>query len=538
MPTLRCDQTPSWKQLLAHAQQHSQMPALSALFEQDAQRFQRFSFAAPAVFADLSKQQITTPVLDSLLSLARECQLETKRDAMFRGDEINITEGRQVLHTALRGGANSPHYNEVQGVLTEMLEYAEQIHNQSQITDIVNIGIGGSDLGPRMAVQALEPFTQTDKRYHFVSNVDGFDLASVLQKLRPQNTLFIIVSKTFTTQETLSNAHSAKAWFEASGGTDLADHFIGVTTNIEAASAFGIQRTFGFWDWVGGRYSVWSAVGLVLAMAIGAKSFRAFLHGARQMDEHFMQTPLEHNVPVLLGLVDVWNRVFLQRSSRCVAPYHQGLARFAAYLQQLEMESNGKGVDILGNAVAYPTSATVWGEAGTNGQHAFFQMLHQGTDIIPVDFIIAKEAIYPAATLPEQVINQLKTQHQILLANALAQSRALMIGKTSEQALAEFAGKPSTGINALTLAKHRTFPGNRPSTTLLLQNLSPESLGALIALHEHRTFTCGAIWNLDSFDQWGVELGKTLAKDLLPRFKTGQTENLDASTAELLKRIR
>jgi glucose-6-phosphate isomerase len=389
-----------------------------------------------------------------------------------------------------------------------MLEYAERVRDDIAITDVINIGIGGSDLGPQMAVLALEQYRAPGKRFHFVSNVDGHELSAVLRQVRPANTLFLIASKTFTTAETMTNAASARAWFVASGGTDIASHFAALTTNVEAARSFGIETTFGFWDWVGGRYSLWSSIGLPLAIAIGAQAFRDFLAGAHAMDEHFRSAPLESNLPVRLGLLDVWYRNFLGFTSRCVAPYHHALRRLPAYLQQLEMESNGKRVDREGAVLPFATSPVVWGEPGTNGQHAFFQMLHQGTDVIPAEFIAVRDAAH-----------DLPGHHEQLLANALAQAQALMQGQ-------EDAGG------------HRDFPGNRPSTFFVLEQLDPKSLGALIALYEHRVFVSGAIWGINSFDQWGVELGKMLAKDIAPRFSTGDTRGLDASTAALVARLR
>jgi glucose-6-phosphate isomerase len=363
-------------------------------------------------------------------------------------------------------------------------------------------------------------------RFHFVSNVDGHDIVPVLKHLKPESTLFIIASKTFTTQETMANAQVAKAWFLANGGTDTRKHFVATTTNVQAAAAFGIDTTFGFWDWVGGRYSMWSAIGLPIALAIGAGNFRALLEGAHAMDQHFRTAPLEHNLPVQLGLLDVWYRNFHGFTSRSVAPYHQGLKRLPAYLQQLEMESNGKRVDLDGEPLPYGTSPVVWGEPGTNGQHAFFQMLHQGTDVIPVEFIAVKQPTHGESDLQAK-----------LLANCLAQSQALMLGKTTEQALGEKAPTASKSLDAQTIARHRTFPGNRPSTTLVLEHLTPRSLGALIAMYEHRVFTSGALWRINSFDQWGVELGKALCNDLLPRLASGDTAGLDASTAGLLRRL-
>jgi glucose-6-phosphate isomerase len=378
-----------------------------------------------------------------------------------------------------------------------------------------------------MAVPALDAFASKAIEYHFVSNVDGHDIAPVLARLQPESTLFVIASKTFTTQETMANAEVARQWFTAHGGHDVARHFVATTTNVQAAAAFGIDTTFGFWDWVGGRYSMWSAIGLPIAIAIGEANFRALLAGAHAMDRHFAEAPLESNLPAQLGLLDVWYRNFHRFSSRSVAPYHQGLRRLPAYLQQLEMESNGKGVDLEGQPLPYQTSPVVWGEPGTNGQHAFFQMLHQGTDVIPVEFIAVRKPSHPHASL-----------HVKALANCLAQSQALMLGKGIDQARGERAPTASSAIDPDTLARHRSFPGNRPSTTLVLEALTPRSLGALIALYEHRVFTSGAVWGINSFDQWGVELGKDLCNQLLPRFDTGDTTGLDASTAALLRHLR
>jgi glucose-6-phosphate isomerase len=434
----------------------------------------------------------------------------------------------------------APFNAEVHGVLDAMLAYVETVRDTaaSGIKHIVNIGIGGSDLGPQMVVPALDAFAHPGLAMHFVSNVDGHDIVPVLRKLKPAETLFIVASKTFTTQETMANAHAAKAWFEAAGGTDTAKHFVATTTNVEAAATFGITTTFGFWDWVGGRYSLWSAIGLPIALAIGADNFRALLAGAHAMDQHFAQAPAAKNLPLLLGLIDVWYRNFHHFTSRSVAPYHQGLKRLPAYLQQLEMESNGKRVDEAGEPLPYATSPVVWGEPGTNGQHAYFQMLHQGTDVIPVEFILVAHATHGMAGLHGPLLAQLERQHTMLQANGLAQSQALMQGKTSAQAQSETAPTASKTLDAATLAKHRTFPGNRPSTTLVLDQLTPRSLGALIALYEHRVFTSGALWGINSFDQWGVELGKALCNDLLPRLASGDASGLDASTAGLMKRLR
>jgi glucose-6-phosphate isomerase len=538
----RCDRTAAWAALHGHFQAHGRGLDLREAFARDPTRFQALSFEAPEVFADLSKNLLDAATLHFLLDLARECGLEARRDAMLAGESVNLTEGRAVLHTALRAPRGAaPFSGEVHATLDAMLAFADEVRATAPgglggpggtpgpvaITDVVNIGIGGSDLGPRMAVAALDTFGQDGPRLHFVSNVDGHDIDAVLRGLDARRTLFIVASKTFTTQETMANAHAARDWFDAQGGTDRAAHFVGVTTNLKAAAAFGITRTFGFWDWVGGRYSLWSAIGLPLAIAIGSANFRAFLDGAHAMDRHFATAPLARNLPVLLGLLDLWYRNFHGFASRSVAPYHQGLHRLPAYLQQLEMESNGKGVDLDGAPLPYGTSPVVWGEPGTNGQHAYFQMLHQGTDVIPVEFILVRQ---PA--------HALRDQHAKLLANGLAQAQALMLGKTTDQALAEHAPTASATLDRAVLARHRTFPGNRPSTTLLLDELTPRSLGALIALYEHRVFVSGALWGINSFDQWGVELGKALCNALLPRLDSGDVAGLDGSTAGLLQRLK
>lgn len=544
----RCDETPQWALLQGHYQARGRVLDLRCAFAEDAARFAHFSQQAPHVFADLSKNLWDRQAEALLLDMARACRLEHSRDAMFAGQAVNSTEGRAALHTLLRRprGLALPGdepfvaqaLQEVHATLDAMLAFAEAVRADAQITDIVNIGIGGSDLGPQMVVPALDAFVHPKLRFHFVSNVDGHDIAPVLRRLDPARTLFIVASKTFTTQETMANAHAARAWFLANGGTDIARHFVATTTNLEAAGKFGVTTTFGFWDWVGGRYSLWSAIGLPLAIALGADGFRALLAGAHAMDRHFATAPLEQNLPIQLGLLDVWYRNFHGFTSRSVAPYHQGLRRLPAYLQQLEMESNGKCVDLDGRPLPYGTSPVVWGEAGTNGQHAYFQMLHQGTDVIPVEFIAVKTPDYGPAPLADDVRAALLDQHTKLLANCLAQSQALMLGKSTDEALGEKAPTASKALDATTVARHRTFPGNRPSTTLMLDQLTPASLGALIALYEHRVWTSGALWGINSFDQWGVELGKALCNQLLPRFGTGEAAGLDASTAGLLARLR
>jgi len=535
----RCDRTAAWAALAGHYQAHGRGLQLAEAFARDARRFETLSFEAPEVFADLSKNLVDLATLRFLGALVDECALPERRRAMLAGEVANPTEGRAVLHTALRApkGAGTPFNAEVHGVLDAMLAFAEGVRARAEagaLTDVVNIGIGGSDLGPAMAVRALEAFRHARLSFHFVSNVDGHDIAPVLARLDPRRTLFVVASKTFTTQETMANAAVARAWFTAAAPqAPVAEHFVGVTTNLQAAAAFGITRTFGFWDWVGGRYSLWGAIGLPIAIAIGGTRFRELLAGAHALDRHFADEPFERNLPMLLGALDVWYRNFHGFTSRCVAPYHQGLARLPAYLQQLEMESNGKGVDLAGEALPFGTSPVVWGEPGTNGQHAFFQMLHQGTDVIPVEFIAVKRAAHPHADLQAK-----------LLANCLAQGQALMLGKTAEAAAAEKAPTAAADIDRSVLARHRRFPGNRPSTTLVLDELTPRSLGALIAFYEHRVWTSGALWGINSFDQWGVELGKALASELLPRLdaaapgaRPGDTAGLDGSTAGLLQRL-
>ena len=520
----RCDRTMAWGALAGHFEAHGRAFDLREAFARDPRRFETMSFDAPEVFADLSKNLVDAATLRFLADLARECGIEAQRDAMLAGAPINNTERRAVLHTALRAPPGSaPFGAEVHAVLDAMLAFAESVRARAEgmaparLRHVVNIGIGGSDLGPQMAVLALAGVAHPGLSFHFVANVDGADLASVLARVAPAETLFVVASKTFTTQETMANAETARAWFLAHGGARIEEHFVAATSNVEAAARFGITRTFGFWDWVGGRYSLWSAIGLPIAIAIGAERFRELLAGARAMDEHFAQAPVERNLPMLLGLVDVWYRNFHGFTTRCVAPYAQALQRLPAYLQQLEMESNGKRVDRGGAPLPFATSPVVWGEPGTNAQHAYFQMLHQGSDVVPVEFILLGRSSAVASGIAAEAVER---QHRMLLANGLAQSQALMEGRSSGD------------------EPHRDFPGNRPSTTLLLERLTPRSLGALLALYEHRVFTSGAVWGIDSFDQWGVELGKVLASDIAQRLASGNTEGLDGSTAGLLQRLK
>ena len=536
----RCDETAAWAALKVQFSATGKTFDLRDAFAADPQRFEHFSQDAPHVFADLSKNRIDAQTQTLLVDLARQCSLEEHRDAMFAGELVNCTEQRAVMHFLLRDPPNLPVtkapsaikniaslQSEVTLAREAMLAYAEQVRLDVGITDIVNIGIGGSDLGPQMAVLALGQFAVPGKRFHFISNIDGQELEGVLAQCQPASTLFLIASKTFTTAETMTNARSAKAWFEAGGGRDTARHFAALTTNVAAANAFGIRTTFGFWDWVGGRYSVWSAIGLPIAIAVGGEGFRAFLAGAHAMDEHFRTATLAQNLPVRLGLLDVWYRNFHGFSSRSIAPYSSALRRLPAYLQQLEMESNGKGVDMHGQTLPFETAPVLWGEPGTNGQHAYFQMLHQGTSVVPVEFVAVKKAGHG-----------LPGHNDKLLANALAQAQALMQGKRgvvpTDVSEARALGDPQDSVFS---GGHKHFPGNRPSTFLLLEQLTPASLGALLALQEHRVFVSGAVWGINSFDQWGVELGKVLAQDIEPRFKSGDMSGLDASTAGLLARL-
>ncbi|MDR2852716.1 MAG: glucose-6-phosphate isomerase [Burkholderiaceae bacterium] len=526
---LRCDRAPAWGKLQAHFDAVGRDFDLRTAFAADVRRLQRFSQQAPYLYADLSKNLIDTRAEELLLELAVQCGLEAQRDAMFAGAQVNRSEGRAALHVLLRDPQTPPGLQaqaaQVHATRKAMLAFAESVRADAGITDVVNIGIGGSDLGAHMAVLALDEFVLAGKRFHFVANVDGHELASVLRRLRPQNTLFIIASKTFSTAETMTNANAARRWFEHNSGGPSGDphshdlpagahgtarHFVAVTANAAAAHAFGIETIFDFWDWVGGRYSMWSAIGLPIAIAIGAHGFQALLAGAHAMDLHFRTAPLARNLPVRLALLDIWYRNFHRFSSRCIAPYHSALRRLPAYLQQLEMESNGKRVDQSGALLppGLDTAPVLWGEPGTNGQHAYFQMLHQGTQRVPVEFIAVREA---AHALP--------SHHEKLLANALGQAQALMLGRPDTRG-------------------HRDFPGNRPSTFFVWQRLKPETLGAFIALYEHRVFTSGALWGIDSFDQWGVELGKALAQTLEPRLASGDMQGLDASTAGLLRRLR
>jgi glucose-6-phosphate isomerase len=515
------------------------------LFAQDAQRFERFSLEAAGLLLDYSKNRLNHETMRLLIGLAQERGVEGQRDAMFAGEKINFTENRAVLHTALRAPRSATLrvdgqdvIGDVHAVLDRMEAFSERIrsgqwkgYSGKPITDIVNIGIGGSYLGPKMACQALRSCSHPRLSMHFVSNVDGHDLDALLQKTDPETTLFIIASKTFTTLETMLNAQSARTWFlKHASQNDLPKHFVAVSTNTDAVKAFGIDpdNMFPFWDWVGGRYSVWSAIGLPVALAIGFDGFRQFLDGAHAMDRHFQTAPLERNMPVVLALIGVWYRNFFESSSISIAPYHQDLAYFPGYLQQLDMESNGKGVATDGTPLHTPGSPVIWGDTGTNGQHAYFQMLHQGLDLIPVDFITA---LKPRHELPGH--------HASLLANCFAQSEAFMRGKAAEEVRQELLTAGILYEQAEALVAHKTFPGNRPSNSIVMDELNPASLGALIALYEHKVLVQGAIWGVNSFDQWGVELGKVLAKTIQDELThSAQPDRHDSSTNALIARAK
>ncbi|WP_425098513.1 glucose-6-phosphate isomerase [Tropicibacter sp. S64] len=496
----------------------------------DAGRAEAFSLTALGMLFDYSKTQVDAGIRDALLALADTAQVAARRDAMFAGQKINETEGRAVLHTALRNLEGRPVLVDGVDVMPEVLatlgrmEALADAVRESDVTDVVNIGIGGSDLGPAMGVLALAPY-HDGPRCHFVSNVDGADIADTLKRCDPAHTVFIVASKTFTTIETMTNAATAKAWLQEKG-VSAEGKFIALSSNVEKAGAFGIpeERVLGFEDWVGGRYSMWGPIGLSLMIAIGPDNFRAFLRGAEAMDRHFVDAPLAENMPVLLALVGIWHNQGLGHATRAVLPYDNRLARFPAYLQQMEMESNGKGVAMDGTDLPYDSGPVVWGEPGTNGQHAFYQLIHQGTRVIPCEFMVAASGHEPA----------LRHHHDLLIANCLAQSEALMRGRDLDEARGKVAGK-FEGAELERQAKHRVFPGNRPSTTLVYPKLDPETLGKLIALYEHRVFVEGVILDINSYDQWGVELGKELATALGPMV-TGEAPvaGKDGSTAQLI----
>jgi len=529
----------AWKALESHYKKMSKLH-LRQLFADDPERGERLAVEAMGLYLDYSKNRITDETLKLLLQLAEESGLQTRIDAMFRGEKINVTERRAVLHVALRAprGASilvdgEDVVLEVHSVLDTMADFSDRVrsgawkgHTGQRIRNVINIGIGGSDLGPVMAYEALKHYSERSMTFRFVSNIDGTDFAEAVRDLDPSETLFIVSSKTFTTLETMTNAHTARAWSLAGLGGDkksVAKHFVAVSTNAAEVAKFGIDpnNMFEFWDWVGGRYSMDSAIGLSTMVAIGPDNFRTMLDGFHQMDEHFRTTPFERNLPVLMGLLAVWYNNFFGAQTVAVLPYEQYLKRFPAYLQQLTMESNGKQVTLDGQDVSYPTGPIYWGEPGTNGQHSFYQLIHQGPRLVPCDFIAFAKPL-----------NSLGRHHDMLLANVFAQTEALAFGKTPEQVKAE--GTPAWRV------PHRVFEGNRPSNTILAEWLTPETLGKLVALYEHSVFTQGAIWNIDSFDQWGVELGKVLAQRIIPELENKAEPMLDhdSSTNNLILRYR
>lgn len=536
-------QTPEWSALRVHYELVRTLH-LRDLFAQDEDRRRRFSLEAAGLFLDYSKNRILDETMRLLCALARRRGVEEWRDRMFAGEAVNVTEGRAALHVALRNRSGRPIFVDGRDVMPDVFRVLERMGSFSdqvrsgvwkgytgrRIKNVVNLGIGGSDLGPCMVTEALRPFVHPEMRFYFVSNVDGSHLHHTLEGLDPEATLFIVASKTFTTQETLTNARSARRWLVERIGNEAAvkRHFVAVSTNRREVEAFGIdpENMFEFWDWVGGRYSLWSAIGLPIVLAVGIERFHELLSGAHALDEHFRSAPLERNLPVILALLGIWYNNFFGAETYTVLPYDQRLHRFPAYLQQLDMESNGKGVDREGCPVPCMTGPVVWGEPGTNGQHAFFQLMHQGTRLIPADFLLAARADHP-----------LEEHHRILAANCFAQTEALMQGRTEAQARAELESAGLSGEQVARLLPHKIFPGNRPSNTILYPQLTPRTLGGLIALYEHKVFVQGIIWNINSFDQWGVELGKQLAKRILPELAEGVVVGgHDSSTAGLIAR--
>jgi glucose-6-phosphate isomerase len=534
--------TPAWRALEQHWQEMSQVH-LRNLFEQDPRRPLQMTLTAAGLHVDYSKNLVTQQTLGLLFKLAETLDLEGWIRRMFAGDHINNTEGRAVLHVALRNRSNRPIFvdghdvmPQVNAVLAQVETFTRQVrggewrgYTGQRITDVVNIGIGGSNLGPLMVCEALKPYQSPELRVHFVSNVDGTHLAETIRHLNPATTLFVVASKTFTTQETMTNAHSARDWLIAALGdmAAVSDHFVAVSTSAERVASFGIDTNhmFGFWDWVGGRYSLWSAIGLPIALAIGYENFCELLAGAHDMDEHFRGAELSENLPAILALIGVWYANFAGARTHAVLPYDQYLGKLPAYLQQGDMESNGKRVTRDGVAVEYTTGPVVWGEPGTDGQHAFYQLIHQGTQMIPADFIA-----------PIHSQNPVGDHHAKLMANFFAQTEALMRGRTREEALAEMEAEGMSPERAAELAPHRTFPGNRPTNSILMERLTPRTLGALVAMYEHRIFVQGVVWGVNSYDQWGVELGKQLASVILREIEEGRvTCPHDSSTQTLLE---
>ena len=516
------------------------------LFTLDKNRFNKFSFQLDDILFDFSKHRINDETLPLLMQLAREAHVEDWRDRMFAGEKINLTENRAVLHTALRNRSNSPILvdgkdvmPDINAVLAQMRAFSDKVragtwlgYTGQRITDVVNIGIGGSDLGPVMVCDALKPYASPDLTVHFVSNIDGAHLMRALEKCRPETTLFIVASKTFTTQETMTNAISARTWFlnAAHDNAHVAKHFVALSTNAQAVVNFGIDQAnmFAFWDWVGGRYSLWSAIGLSIALYVGMDHFEALLTGAHEMDLHFKTAPLEQNMPVIMALIGIWYNNFFAVDTHAILPYDQGMARFPAYLQQADMESNGKFICRNGQRIPYKTGPVIWGEAGTNGQHAFYQLIHQGTQIVPCDFLMPVHSHYAIG-------KHGYAHHKILLANFLAQTQALMLGKTAEEARLELEKQDMSGAELENLLPHKVFEGNRPSTSILFDKLTPNTLGKLIALYEHKIFVQGMIWDINSYDQWGVEYGKQIAQEILPLLTSDDVvTSFDSSTNGLI----
>jgi len=534
-----------WKNLEKHFNDIESLK-LRDLFAEDKNRFNELSLQGPQIFLDYSKNRITPKTIELLTELASSVNLEERIQQMFSGHPINTTENRAVLHTALRNRSNDPVMvdgvdvmPQIRVTLAKMRDFSKLVRDGEwrgftgkPMTDIVNIGIGGSDLGPKMVTKALSAYANDNLNCHFVSNIDGTQIVETLKRLNPETTLFCVASKTFTTLETLTNAETARAWLLGKLGDPkaVAKHFIAISTNKERVKAFGIdtQNMFEFWDWVGGRYSVWSSIGMSIALYIGMDNFEKFLTGAHEMDQHFRYAKFNENMPVLLALLGIWYRNFFNATSQAILPYDQYLQYFTAYLQQLDMESNGMTVCLDNECVCCQTGPVIWGGIGTDGQHAFHQLLHQGTDLIPIDFII-----------PIKSLNPIGKHHELLFANCLAQSQALLQGKTFEEAYAELIEKGTPEETAKTLALHKVMPGNRPSNTLILEKLTPEALGALLSLYEHKVFVQGVIWNVNSFDQWGVELGKQLANKIGPNLAgEGNTNGYDASTLGLINLYR
>jgi len=539
MPQLK--NTAAWQALVQH-QRDTYRVHMRDLFTADPKRFERYSLRIGDILFDYSKNRITERTVSLLLDLARQSDLGQRTEAMFNGDKINTTEQRAVLHTALRNRSNNPVFVDGQNVMIEVNRVLEKMRTFSNavrsgewkgysgkaITDIVNIGIGGSDLGPKMVCEALKPYGQPGLRAHFVSNVDSTDLVETLKGLQPESTLFLVASKTFTTQETMANAHSARKWLLAAAGdeTAIARHFVAMSTNTEAVTGFGIDpaNMFEFWDWVGGRYSLWSAIGLSIVLFIGMDHFEELLSGAHRVDQHFRSTPFEKNIPVIMGMLGIWYNNFYSARTHAILPYDQYLQYFPAYFQQGDMESNGKSVTRHGKWIEYPTGPVIWGQPGTNGQHAFYQLIHQGTQLIPCDFLVAANSQNP-----------LGDHHAMLVSNYLAQTEALMKGKPRSEARAELEAAGISGEQLEELAMAKSFPGNRPSNSFLYPKLTPGVLGSLIALYEHKIFTQGVIWEINSFDQMGVELGKQLAKKILPELNGSEpVTDHDSSTNGLI----